>query len=141
MSQQKAPIRALIAIPGFDGHWKGAMTVSMALRDAGAEVIYVGNQTPKSIAEIAIQEDVDVIGLSIFAAGHMKLIPQTASALNDKGAKDILLIVGGIIPPDDVPKLKEIGVDEIFLPGGKIEEVVNYVFKNAGRKRKALSTR
>ena len=141
MSQQKAPIRVLIAIPGFDGHWKGAMTISMALRDAGAEVIYVGNQTPKGIAEIAIQEDVDVIGLSIFAAGHMKLVPQTVNALNEKGAKDILLIVGGVIPPDDVPQLKKIGVDEIFLPGGKVQEVVDWVFKNAGRKRKALSAK
>jgi len=99
-------------------------------------VIYAGTQTPRSIAEIAIQEDVDVIGLSIFSGGYMKLIPQTIDALHAKKADDILVILGGIIPPDDIPKLKELGVDEIFLPGGKTQDITDYVNENAGLKRK-----
>lgn len=120
-------IRVLITKPGMDGHWRGAMVVSMALRDAGMEVIYGGNQTPANIVNTAIQEGVDVIGLSVYSAGHMKLITQVTQMMKEKDAEDILLIVGGIIPRVDVPVLKEAGVDEVFLPGAPLDTVVSYI--------------
>ena len=121
MKRQGEHIRILTAIPGFDGHNRGVLTVTMALRDAGMEVIYVGNQSPEAIVEIAVQEGVDVVGLSIFAAGYMKLIPKVAAGLREKGAEDISVIVGGIIRPDDIAELKETGVAEVFLPGGRTD--------------------
>ena len=127
MAEKKRHIRILMVKPGMDGHWRGAIVMSMALRDAGMEVIYGGNQTPENIVNIAIQEGVDVIGLSIYSAGHMKLIQEVKENMDKREAKDILLIVGGIIPRIDIPGLKEAGVDEIFLPGAPVESVVEYI--------------
>ena len=133
MEKQENQIRILIAVPGFDGHWRGAMTIATALRDAGMEVIYVGNQSPEAIAEMAVQEDVDVIGLSIFSAGYMKLITRLLAALKGKRAKHTV-IVGGIILPEHINQLKEMGVAEIFLPGGKTEDVINFIRDNLKQK-------
>ena len=127
-------IRVLMAKPGLDAHWRGIYTISMALRDAGIEVVYGGNQTPREIAESALQEDVDVVGLSILAPGHLRLISETLAALKEKGLEDRLILVGGIIPQEDIQPLKQQGVDEIFLPGTPLDTIVDYVKQNAGRK-------
>ena len=127
-------LRVLMAKPGIDGHWRGAMMVSVALRDAGMEVIYAGNQTPREIAEIALQEDVDVVGLSILAASHMKLIPETMRRLKEKGL-EVLVLVGGTIPREDIPRLKEAGVNEVFLPGSPLDQIVDYVRSNTPTKK------
>ncbi|MBW1886902.1 MAG: cobalamin B12-binding domain-containing protein [Deltaproteobacteria bacterium] len=124
-------IRVLMAKPGVDGHWRGIITVSKALRDAGMEVIYLGNQTPEQIARVAAQEDVDVVGLSVLAAGHLRLITETVNSLKDQKVEDVLLVVGGIIPQIDIPDLKKEGVDEIFLPGTPLDTIVEYIRTNA----------
>lgn len=128
---RKDKIRVLMAKPGVDGHWRGIITVSKALRDAGMEVIYLGNQTPEQIAHVAAQEDVDVVGLSVLAAGHLRLITETTQSLKDQKVDDALLVVGGIIPRMDIPDLKREGVDEIFLPGTPLDTIVEYVRTNA----------
>ncbi|RJQ29804.1 MAG: cobalamin B12-binding domain-containing protein [Peptococcaceae bacterium] len=130
MNPQKRSVKVVVAKPGFDGHWRGAMIVSMALRDAGMEVVYMGNQTPAAIVESAIQEDVDVLGLSILAAGHMMLISEVLDLLKEKNVRDILLIVGGTIPQEDIPVLESMGVNRVFPPGSKIDDIVDYVEKN-----------
>jgi len=134
MNAQAKRIRVLIVKPGMDGHWRGAIVVSMALRDAGMEVIYSGNQTPKDIVNTAIQEGVDVIGLSVYSAGHMRLITEVIQNLKKENAEDILLVVGGIIPRVDIPVLKKAGVDEIFLPGTSPDKIVDFIKKNVGLK-------
>ena len=123
----KRKIRVLMAKPGLDGHYRGAIVVSTALRDAGMEVIYVGNQEPANIVNIAIQEGVDVIGLSNYSAGHLRLTTQVIENLKKKNAQDILLIVGGIVPPIDIPVLKEAGVAEVFPPGSPVQNIVEFV--------------
>ena len=124
-------IRVLIAKPGLDGHDRGAKVVARGLRDAGFEVIYTGlHQTPEQIVSTAIQEDVDAIGLSSLAGAHEYLFPRVMELLKEKGADDIIVWGGGIIPEEDIPKLKEIGIKEIFLPGSKIEDTVNWVKEN-----------
>ncbi len=124
-------IRVLIAKPGLDGHDRGAKIVARGLRDAGFEVIYTGlHQTPEQIVATAIQEDVDAIGLSSLAGAHEYLFPRVMELLKEKGADDILVWGGGIIPEEDIPKLKEIGIKEIFLPGTKIEDTVKWVKEN-----------
>lgn len=123
--------KILVAKPGLDGHWRGAMIVSMALRDAGMEVIYMGNQAPEAIVKSASQEDVDVIGLSILAAGHMELIRETLELLNERNMKDVKLIVGGTIPQEDIPELKRMGVHAVFPPGSKVEKIIEYVRQSA----------
>jgi methylmalonyl-CoA mutase C-terminal domain/subunit len=128
---RKDKIRVLMAKPGIDGHWRGIITVSKALRDAGMEVIYLGNQTPEQIANVAAQEDVDVVGLSVLAAGHLRLITETAQSLKDQKVDDALLVVGGIIPQMDIEDLKREGVDEIFLPGTPLDKIVEYIRTNA----------
>ena len=128
---EKKNVKVLMAKPGVDGHWRGAMIVSMALRDAGMEVIYLGNQTPRVIVESAIQEDANVIGLSILAAGHMELITNVVDLLQEKKVKNVLLVVGGTIPREDIPELKQIGVHEVFPPGSKVEKIVKYIAENA----------
>jgi len=128
---RKDKIRVLMAKPGVDGHWRGIITVSKALRDAGMEVVYLGNQTPEQIAHVAAQEDVDVVGLSVLAAGHLRLITETAQSLKDQKVDDALLVVGGIIPQMDIPDLKREGVDEIFLPGTPLDKIVEYIRMNA----------
>jgi methylmalonyl-CoA mutase C-terminal domain/subunit len=122
------PIRVLVAKPGLDGHDRGAKVVAMALRDAGMEVIYTGiKQTPRQIVQAAVQEDVDVIGLSCLSGAHNTLFPKVVQLLRDEGAGDVLVTGGGIIPEEDVPYLKEQGVDRVFGPGTPTSEIVDYI--------------
>ncbi len=124
-------IRVLIAKPGLDGHDRGAKVVARGLRDAGMEVIYTGlRQTPEMIVEAALQEDVDVIGLSILSGAHMTLFPRVIDLLKQHGMNDVLLIGGGIIPEEDVPVLKEMGVAAIFGPGTPIGQVAEFIRAN-----------
>jgi methylmalonyl-CoA mutase C-terminal domain/subunit len=124
-------IRILIAKPGLDGHDRGARVIARGFRDAGFEVIYTGlHQTPEQIVAAAIQEDVDVIGLSILSGAHDYLFPQIMKLLKRKGADDITVIGGGIIPEEDILRLKEAGVKAVFTPGTKIEEAVEWVRRN-----------
>ena len=122
------PLRILVAKPGLDGHDRGAKIIARALRDAGVEVIYTGlHQTPEMIAEAALQEDVDAIGLSILSGAHMTLFPAVIDQLRRRGADRITLFGGGIIPPEDVTALKQQGVDEIFTPGANLDQIVEWV--------------
>ena len=126
MSERK--IRVLVAKPGLDGHDRGAKVVARMLRDAGFEVIYTGiRQTPQMIAEAALQEDVDVVGLSILSGAHMTLCPKVVELLHAQGQENVLVVVGGIIPDEDVEKLKIAGVDGVFGPGTSSEEYVNFI--------------
>lgn len=129
MSSRK--IRILIAKPGMDGHDRGVKVLARGLRDAGMEVIYLGLRlTPEQIAEVAIQEDVDVVGLSCLSGAHMTLFPKTVSLIRGKGAKGILFIGGGIIPKKDAPKLQEAGFAQTFGPGTPIEKIVKFIKAN-----------
>lgn len=124
-------IRILVAKPGLDGHDRGAKVVSRALRDAGFEVIYTGlRRTPEEIVNTAIQEDVDVIGLSILSGAHSVLFPKIMDLLAQKGVSDIKVIAGGIIPEKDVEELKEIGIAEVFLPGSSTQTIVQWIKEN-----------
>lgn len=124
-------IRVVIAKPGLDGHDRGARVIARALRDAGMEVIYTGlRQTPEQIVEAVLQEDADAIGLSILSGAHMHICPQIMSLLKAKGLSDVLVVVGGIIPDLDIPKLNEIGVRGIFLPGTTMQHIVDYIKEN-----------
>jgi len=124
-------LRILVAKPGLDGHDRGAKIIARALRDAGFEVIYTGlHQTPEMIAEAAAQEDVDGIGLSILSGAHMTLFPAVMQLLKQKGIADIAVFGGGIVPPEDIPELKKIGIREIFTPGARTEDIVNWVRAN-----------
>ena len=126
MSDRK--IRVLIAKPGLDGHDRGAKIIARALRDAGMEVIYTGlRQTPEQIVAAAVQEDVDAIGLSILSGAHNVLFPEVMRLLKEEGAGDIAVFAGGIIPEQDIPKLKAIGIREIFLPGTPTSAAVNAI--------------
>jgi methylmalonyl-CoA mutase C-terminal domain/subunit len=119
--------RVLIAKPGLDGHDRGAKVVARALRDAGMEVIYTGlHQTPEQIVETAIQEDVDFIGLSCLSGAHMTLFPKVMKLLRERDASDIIVTVGGIIPEDDIPALKEAGISIVFGPGTPLEDIIEY---------------
>ncbi|MGQ9492910.1 MAG: cobalamin B12-binding domain-containing protein [Anaerolineae bacterium] len=121
-------IRVLIAKPGLDGHDRGAKVVARALRDAGMEVIYTGlRQTPEMIAQAALQEDVDVVGLSILSGAHMALIPRVMQLLKQYGLEDVLVFVGGIIPNEDVPALRQLGVRGIYGPGTALEDIVQAI--------------
>ena len=121
-------IRVLIAKPGLDGHDRGAKVIARALRDAGMEVIYTGiRQTPEQIANAAIQEGVDIVGLSSLSGAHNNLFPKVAQILKEKGAEDIIVFGGGIIPADDIPELKKVGIKEIFLPGASTEDIIKYI--------------
>ncbi|HHH83204.1 MAG TPA: cobalamin B12-binding domain-containing protein [Chloroflexi bacterium] len=127
-------LRVLIAKPGLDGHDRGAMVVARALRDAGMEVIYTGlRQTPEMIAEAALQEDVDIIGLSILSGAHMALVPRVMELLRAQGQEGVHVLVGGIIPDEDVPKLKNLGVAAIFGPGTTTQEIVRTVLDLTGQ--------
>jgi methylmalonyl-CoA mutase, C-terminal domain len=124
----KSKLRVLVAKPGLDGHDRGAKIVARALRDAGMEVIYTGlRQTPEQIASAAIQEDVDAIGISILSGAHNTIIPRICELLRAEGANDILLLVGGIIPDEDIGPLKQAGVTEIFQPGASTEDIVEFI--------------
>lgn len=123
MSDKK--IRVLVAKPGLDGHDRGAKVVARALRDAGMEVIYTGlRQTPEMIAEAALQEDVDIVGLSILSGAHMALAPRILELLKANGQDDVRVFIGGIVPDDDMPKLKEIGITGIYGPGASTEDII-----------------
>ena len=122
------PIRILVAKPGLDGHDRGAKVVAAALRDAGMEVIYTGlHQTPEMIAQAAIQEDVDVVGLSILSGAHMTLFPRVRKLLNDAGRQDVLLTGGGIIPPEDMSALETQGTGKLFGPGTPTSDLIKYI--------------
>ena len=122
------PIRILVAKPGLDGHDRGAKVVAAALRDAGMEVIYTGlHQTPEMIAQAAIQEDVDVVGLSILSGAHMTLFPRVRKLLNDGGRPDVLLTGGGIIPPEDMSALESQGTGKLFGPGTPTSDLIKYI--------------
>ncbi|RJP61413.1 MAG: cobalamin B12-binding domain-containing protein [Ignavibacteriales bacterium] len=121
-------IRVLVAKAGLDGHDRGAKVIAAALRDAGMEVIYTGlRQSPEMVVEAAIQEDVDVIGISILSGAHMTIFPKVLNLMKEKGADDVLLVGGGIIPDGDIQELKKIGVSEIFTPGTPTANIANYI--------------
>ncbi len=123
-----AKIRVVIAKPGLDGHDRGAKIIARALRDAGMEVIYTGlHQTPEQIVETAIQEDADAVGISILSGAHMTLVPRILELLRAQGAEDLLVLVGGTIPGDDVIELKRQGVAEVFTPGAPTSEIVDFL--------------
>jgi methylmalonyl-CoA mutase C-terminal domain/subunit len=129
MSERK--IRVLVAKPGLDGHDRGAKVIARALRDAGMEVIYTGiRQTPEMIAEAALQEDVDVVGMSILSGAHMALFPRILELLRENDMVDVLVVAGGIIPDDDVPALQELGVKGIFGPGTPTDAIVKFIREN-----------
>ncbi len=131
MSEKK--IRVLIAKPGLDGHDRGAKVIARALRDAGMEVIYTGlRQTPEQIIRAALQEDVDAIGLSILSGAHMHLFPRIMELKKENRLDDVMVFAGGIIPDADIPKLKEMGIAEIFPPGSSLEEIVAFVRSKVG---------
>ncbi len=130
--KSKSRIRVLIAKPGLDLHDRGAKVLVRTLRDYGMEVIYTGiRQTPEQIVEAAIQEDVDVIGLSHLTGAHMTLFPKVTKLLREKGVDDVLVIGGGVIPEEDIPPLKDAGITEIFGPGTPLEKIVKYINENA----------
>lgn len=124
-------LRILVAKPGLDGHDRGAKIIARALRDGGFEVIYTGlHQTPEMIAEAAVQEDADAVGLSVLSGAHMTLFPEVMRLLKDRGAGEIAVFGGGIIPDDDAVKLKQMGVRQIFTPGASTEDIVKWVREN-----------
>ena len=128
MSERK--IRVLVAKPGLDGHDRGAKIIARALRDAGMEVIYTGlHQTPEQIVETAIQEDADAVGISILSGAHMTLVPRIVGGLKENGAEDVVVVVGGTIPGDDVRELKAGGVAEVFTPGATTGDIVEFLRK------------
>ncbi|GAH93130.1 unnamed protein product [marine sediment metagenome] len=125
---EEKKIRVLIAKPGLDGHDRGAKVVARALRDAGMEVIYTGlRQTPEQIVETAIQEDVDVIGLSILSGAHTHLFPKVMELLKENNIEDIIVIGGGVIPEEDIPELKKVGIAEIFTPGTDTRNIIKFI--------------
>ncbi|HMJ57566.1 MAG TPA: cobalamin B12-binding domain-containing protein [Gemmatimonadales bacterium] len=128
MAKKQRPIRILVAKPGLDGHDRGAKVVAAALRDAGMEVIYTGlHQTPEMIAQAAIQEDVDVVGLSILSGAHMTLFPRVRKLLDAAGRRDVLLTGGGIIPPEDMTALEQQGAGKLFGPGTPTSDLIKYI--------------
>src|SRR5918999_660624 len=132
-------IRVVIAKPGLDGHDRGAKVIARALRDAGMEVIYTGlRQTPEQIVGAALQEDADVIGLSILSGAHMHICPRVMELLREKDMTDVMVVVGGIIPDVDIPKLHEMGVRGIFLPGTPMQDIVDFINKHVRSRQEAL---
>ena len=124
-------IRVLVAKPGLDGHDRGAKVIARALRDAGMEVVYTGiRQTPEMIAEAALQEDVDVVGMSILSGAHMALFPRVMELLRQNGMDDVLVVAGGIIPDEDMPKLRELGIRGVFGPGTTTDTIVEFIREN-----------
>lgn len=128
-------IRVLVAKPGLDGHDRGAKVIARALRDAGFEVVYTGlHQTPEMVVRAAIEEDVHVVGLSILSGAHNALVPEVMDGLKKEGLNDALILVGGIIPEEDVTELKKLGVHMVFTPGASLQEVVEYIQKHAPKR-------
>jgi methylmalonyl-CoA mutase, C-terminal domain len=135
MSERTTPIRVLVAKPGLDGHDRGAKVIARALRDAGMEVIYTGlRQTPEMIVTAAVQEDVDCVGLSILSGAHNAIVPRVTAMLREQGATDILVVLGGTIPEQDIAALKEQGVAAVFGPGTSLESVVTFIRENVKTK-------
>jgi methylmalonyl-CoA mutase C-terminal domain/subunit len=125
-------IRVLVAKPGLDGHDRGAKIIARSLRDAGMEVIYTGlRQTPEAIVTAALQEDVDAIGISILSGAHNTIVPRITELMRAQGLDDVLLVVGGIIPDEDIPGLKKAGVSEVFQPGASTQEIIDYIRSHA----------
>jgi methylmalonyl-CoA mutase C-terminal domain/subunit len=132
VENSRPPIRVLIAKPGLDGHDRGAKVLVRALRDAGFEVVYTGLfQTPEMIAAAALQEDVQVVGLSILSGAHMTLFPRIMEELRNRGLDDVLVVAGGTIPKADVPEIKQMGVGEVFGPGTSLRDIVTYIADHA----------
>ena len=128
-------IRVVVAKPGLDGHDRGAKIIARALRDAGMEVVYTGlHQTPEQIVETALQEDADAIGLSILSGAHMTLVPRIIELLKEQEAGDIVLVLGGTIPNQDIPELKELGVAEVFTPGAPTQAIIDFIQDNVGER-------
>jgi len=123
----KKKIRVVLARLGMDAHWRGSIVVARALRDAGMEIIYLGNQLPETIVQTAIQEDADVVGLSTLSGNHMALAPEVVRVLREKGMDGTTVILGGTIPQNDVPKLKKAGIAEVFGPGTPLKEIIDFV--------------
>ena len=129
-----APLRIVVAKPGLDGHDRGAKVVARALRDAGMEVVYTGlHQTPEQIVEAALQEDADAIGLSVLSGAHLTLFARVVELLRERGADDIVVFGGGIIPDADIPELERLGVRKVFTPGASMREIVDWVRANVGQ--------
>jgi methylmalonyl-CoA mutase, C-terminal domain len=129
-------IRVVIAKPGLDGHDRGAKIIARALRDAGMEVIYTGlHQTPEQIVETVLQEDADAVGLSILSGAHMTLVPRIVELLREQEAGDVLVTVGGTIPADDIPELKELGVAEVFTPGAPTQDIIDFIRSRTPERR------
>lgn len=129
----REPLRVLVGKIGLDGHDRGAKVIAHALRDAGMEVVYTGlRQTPEKIVETALQEDVQVVGISILSGAHMQLIPPVVELLREKGAEEILVIAGGVIPEEDIAYLKERGVGEVFTPGSSTRDILEFIYKHFG---------
>jgi methylmalonyl-CoA mutase C-terminal domain/subunit len=140
VSAEGRKVRAVVAKPGLDGHDRGAKIIARALRDAGMEVIYTGlHQTPEQIVATVIQEDADAVGLSILSGAHMTLVPRVMELLREQGAEDVVVTVGGTIPADDVPELKELGVAEVFTPGASTDEIVEFVRRAVGERAPSSS--
>ena len=128
MTTSSRKIRVVVAKPGLDGHDRGAKIIARALRDAGMEVIYTGlHQTPEQIVETALQEDADAVGLSILSGAHMTLVPRIVELLREQDAGDIVVVVGGTIPAQDIPELKELGVAEVFTPGAPTQDIIDFL--------------
>ena len=126
-------IRVVVAKPGLDGHDRGAKIIARALRDAGMEVIYTGlHQTPEQIVETVLQEDADAVGLSILSGAHMTLVPKVVRLLDEQGADDVLVTVGGTIPAEDIPELKKLGVAEVFTPGSSTQDIIDFIRSGVG---------
>ena len=139
---QLRPIRVLVAKPGLDGHDRGAKVVARALRDAGMEVIYTGlRQTPEMIVEAALQEDVDVVGLSVLSGAHLTWVPKVTQLLRERGADDVLVLVGGIIPQQDIPALEAAGVQGVFGPGTPTGEIARFIEGKLGRTAAGAASR
>jgi methylmalonyl-CoA mutase C-terminal domain/subunit len=133
-AQSRRKIRIVVAKPGLDGHDRGAKIIARALRDAGMEVIYTGlHQTPEQIAETVIQEDADAVGLSILSGAHMTLVPRVTEMLREKQAGDVVVVVGGTIPGDDIPELKKAGVAAVFTPGASTQDIIEFVRNAVGK--------
>jgi methylmalonyl-CoA mutase C-terminal domain/subunit len=125
------PIRVIVARLGMDAHWRGSIVVARALRDAGMEVIYLGNHLPEIIVEATIQEDADVVGLSTLSGNHLTLAPRVVELLRARGMADIPVVLGGTVPPDDVPKLTQAGIAAVFGPGSSLKRIVEFVAQAA----------
>ena len=137
-SGSEARIRVLLAKPGLDGHDRGVKVIARALRDAGMEVIYTGlRQTPEQVVAAAVQEDVDAIGLSILSGAHMTLFPRVVELARSEGLDDVIIFGGGIIPDEDIPRLKELGVSEVFTPGARMDDIIAFIKEHVNKEPQA----